>query len=188
MSESRPTVADLRRALDEAAARPSAPPVAADGEAGKALAFLLRSTSARPQTEAELREKLRAREFPDEVADEALGNARALGAVDDRAFALAWVEDRGRVRGYGVSRLRRELRRRCVPEPLIEEALDTLEDRDEGQAALALARRRAQRMPSTLPPETVARRVVGFLVRRGYSPATAQWAARQATALDREWD
>ncbi|HWH33684.1 MAG TPA: regulatory protein RecX [Egibacteraceae bacterium] len=166
----------------------SAPQVTAEGEAGKALAFLLRSTSARPQTEAELRAKLRAREVPDEVADEALAKARALGAVDDRAFAFAWVEDRGRVRGYGASRLRQELRRRLVPDAILDEALASLEDRDEEDAALELARRRAQRMPADLPPETVARRVMGFLVRRGYPPGVAQRAVRKATSLDREWD
>lgn len=192
MSEPASTLAELRRAMEQAAAAPPpaapAAPVPADGEVGKALAFLLRSTGARPQTEAELRDKLATREVPEDAAEEALERARAVGAVNDRAFALAWVEDRGRVRGYGVSRLRRELRRRRVPEPLVEEALGTLEDRDEGAAALALARERAQRMPAALPPDTVARRVIGFLVRRGYSPGTAQWAARQATALDQEWD
>jgi regulatory protein len=157
-------------------------------EVGRALAFLLRSTEVRPQTEAELRARLRAREVPDQAADEALERARKLRAVDDAAFARAWVQDRGRVRGYGVSRLKQELRRRQVPEPLIEQALGALADRDEAVAALELARRRAQRMPATLPPETVARRVAGFLVRRGYGPGVAQRAAREATALDREWD
>lgn len=166
----------------------SAPHVSAEGEVGRALGYVLRSTSARPQTEAELRDKLRGREVPDEVADEALTKARALGAVDDRAFALAWVQDRGHVRGFGESRLRQELRRRRVPEEILEEALACLEDRDEEEAALALARRRAQQMPASLPPETVARRVMGFLVRRGYGPGVAQRAVRRATALDREWD
>lgn len=164
------------------------PRVTAEGEVGKALAYLLRSTAARPQTEAELRDRLKAREVPDEVAEEALGKARVLGAVNDRAFALAWVEDRGRTRGYGAARLRRELRRRQVPDAVLDEAMETLEDRDEDEAALTLARERAQRMPASLPPETVARRVMGFLVRRGYSPGVAQRAVRRATALDREWD
>jgi regulatory protein len=163
-------------------------PASTRDEAGKALAFVLRSTGMRPQTEAELRAKLRTREVPDEVADEALERARKLRAVDDAAFARAWVEDRGRVRGYGAARLRQELRRRKVPEDLVEQALATLEDRDEAASALALARGRAQRLPATLPPETVARRVAAFLMRRGYGPGVAERAAREATALDREWD
>lgn len=162
--------------------------VSTGDEVGKALAFVLRSTGVRPQTEAELRAKFAAREVPDEVAEAALERARAMRAVDDAAFARAWVEDRGRARGYGAVRLKQELRRRQVPEALIEEALATLEDRDEAAAALELARRRAQRLPATLPPETVARRVTAFLVRRGYGPGLAQRAAREATALDRDWD
>jgi len=166
----------------------STAPVRADGEVGKALAFILRSTSARPQTEAELRDKLAGREVSDDVAEEALVKARGLGAVDDRAFAQAWIEDRGRVRGYGMARLRDELRRRRVPAAIADEALASLEDRDEAEAALQLARQRAQRLPSSLPPEAVARRVMGYLVRRGYPPGIAQGAVRRATALDREWD
>ncbi|MPZ88806.1 MAG: regulatory protein RecX, partial [Nitriliruptorales bacterium] len=66
---------------------------------GNAVTLILRSTQHRPQTEAELRAKLAAREVPNGIAEAALDRARAAGAVDDAAFAAAWVEDRGRRRG-----------------------------------------------------------------------------------------
>jgi regulatory protein len=153
-----------------------------------AFAFLLRSTQHRPQTEAELRAKLAARGVPEDVADAALDRARQVGAVDDAAFAAAWVEDRGRRRGYGVGRLREELRRRLVPEPFIEDALATLEDRDDLAVATDLARTRLRQLPGALQPEAVARRLQGHLERRGYAPGLAQRVAVEVSGLAHRWD
>lgn len=155
---------------------------------GKAVGFLLRSTANRPQTEAELAAKLRARNVDDVVVTAALQRARDSGVVDDAAFAAAWVEDRGRRRGYGLARLRRELRRRQVPEHVAQAALATLEGRDELAVATDLARQRAQQLPASLQPEAVARRLVGFLARRGYPEGLARRAAITASGLDRDWD
>lgn len=156
--------------------------------AADAFAFILRSTANRPQTEAELVAKLAGRDVTDAAVTRALQRARAVGAVDDAAFAEAWVEDRGRRRGYGQRRLRQELRRRQVPEVIAEAALAPLDQRDELAVATDLARQRAQQLPASLQPEAVARRLVGFLARRGYPEGLARRAAITASGLDREWD
>lgn len=155
---------------------------------GAAVAFVLRSTKARPQTAAELRAKLHDRDYPCDVVEAAIERATVLGAVDDVAFAKAWVNDRGLGRGYSVSRLRQELARRCVPQAVIDDALTRLDDRNDLAVATGLARDRAQRMSTALDPETVARRLVGFLARRGYPEALARRVAIQVSGLDREWD
>lgn len=157
-------------------------------QVGAAVAFVLRSTQQRPQTEAEVRAKLAAREVPDEVAEAALARAREVGAVDDVAFARAWVEDRGRQRGYGVGRLREELRRRLVPESIAQVALSALEDRDDWSAATELARERLRRLPASLQAEAIARRLAAHLVRRGYAPGLAERVAVEVSGLGREWD
>jgi regulatory protein len=153
-----------------------------------ALAFILRSTRQRPQTEAELRAKLAGRGVGRDQADAALDRARQVGAVDDAAFARAWVADRGAGRGFGTARLRDELRRRLVPEPLIADALAALETRDDLAVATDLARDRSRRLPAALQPEAVARRLQAFLERRGYAPALAQRVAIDVSGLDRAWD
>lgn len=153
-----------------------------------ALRFVLRSTKARPQTEAELRTKLRSRDHPDDVIDAAIDRATELGAIDDAAFARAWVNDRGVGRGYSALRVREELRRRSVPEGVIDEAMGVLETRDDLSVATELARTRAQRMPAALEPEAVARRLLGFLARRGYPEGLSRRVAIQVSGLDRHWD
>lgn len=159
-----------------------------DDEAQRAFAFLLRSTQRRPQTEAELRDRLRAREFGPEAVEAALARARAVRAIDDAAFAQAWVADRGEGRGFGEVRLRLELQRRQVPEDLIEAALEPLRARDDYSTAVELARARAQRLPARLEPVAVSRRLAAYLGRRGYPAGLARRAAATAAGTDREWD
>lgn len=163
-------------------------PAAHQHAVAAAVRFVLRSTKARPQTAVELRAKLADREYADDVIDDAIAHAVALGAIDDAAFARAWVNDRGVGRGYSASRLRTELRRRGVPDDIAEDALRPLERRDDLAVATELAHGRAQRMPATLPPETVARRLIGFLARRGYPEGLSRRVAIDVTGLDRVWD
>ena len=157
-------------------------------QVGAAFAFVLSSTQHRPQTVSELRAKLAYREMPGEVIETALDRARQVGAVDDAAFARAWVEDRGRGRGYGVARLRGELRRRLVPDPLIADALASLDTRDDLAVATDLARNRLRQLPSSLQPEAAARRLDGYLQRRGYTRSLAHRVALDVSGLSREWD
>lgn len=185
---------DAAAARMAAAARTTAVVAAAAAPAAKAVdravAFLLRSTQHRPQTGAELTAKLAQRGVDGTVAAAALARAGELGAVDDAAFARAWVADRGHRRGYGRTRLRQELRRRRVPDSLIETALDDLADRDDLTVASDLARRRAAGFPTTLEPRAAARRLQAYLVRRGYGPGLAQAVAVRVSGLDRysDWD
>lgn len=153
-----------------------------------ALAYLVRSTANRPQTEAELAGKLHTRQYGEEVVEEALARAREGGVVDDAAFARAWVADRGERRGFGVARLRRELREREVPESVLEEALTALDGRDELAVATELAWERLGQLPASLSEEAVARRLCGYLGRRGYPEALARRVSLTVSGLDRDWD
>jgi regulatory protein len=154
----------------------------------KAVAFILRSTGQRPQTEAEIRKKLLGREYDDRTTDEAIAHARTLKALDDAALARSWVEERGIGKGFGVARLRRELQRRLVPDDVIEDALSRLDSRDDLTAALELARKRVRQLPASLEPEAVVRRLTSYLVRRGHPPGLAQRVAIDVSGINREWD
>jgi regulatory protein len=153
------------------------PPYGEQDQVAETVAFILRSTVARPQTEAEIAGRLRSREVPEATAAAALSKAKVLGAIDDAAFARAWVEDRGAQRGYGPTRLREELRRRLVPDELIDEAVGQLAGRDNLAVAMELARERARRFPRTLSREAAARRLHGYLTRRGYPNDLAECVA-----------
>lgn len=150
-----------------------------DEQVNAALRFVLRSTQNRPQTEAEIVRKLRQREYADETIDQTLSAAKQQGLIDDGAFAAAWVEDRGRQRGFGPVRLREELARRGVGEVDIDTALRQLDDRDDHRTAVELARARARQLPGNLSREALVRRLGGYLMRRGHPPGLAERAARE---------
>ena len=98
------------------------------------------------------------------------------------------LEEHGLRGGYGAARIRQDLERRQVADAVIEEALTLLEDRDEEAAARELAKRRLAQLPSGLAPEAAARRLVGYLTRRGHPPGLAQRVAISVSGLDHRWD
>jgi regulatory protein len=146
----------------------------ANDPVAETFTFILRSTSARPQTEAEVAGRLRSHEVPHDIAAAALAKAKACGAIDDTGFARAWVEERGSRRRYGVLRVRDELRRRLVPEAIIATAIAALDGRDDFAVALEVARERSRLLPASLSREAAARRLHGYLTRRGYPNALAE--------------
>jgi regulatory protein len=157
---------------------------AARDPVGAALAFIHRSTANAPQSEGRLRDKLAERGYAEDVADEALAQARAARLVDDGALLAALIGER-RARGHADLRLRQDLRSRGFTGPQIDEALERHRDEDPSAAAFALAREQAARQRG-VEAEAAVRRIVGFLVRRGHSEALARKAARDAVYADRE--
>ncbi|HEX2028394.1 MAG TPA: regulatory protein RecX [Nitriliruptorales bacterium] len=148
-----------------------------------ALRYARRSTAAAPRSEARLREALE-RRFPPAVAAVALERARAQGIVDDRAFAVALVEE-ARRRGHAPLRIRTTLERRGLPQEVIDPLVADVEDTDPEAAAFAVAARRVAALRGT-DPETAFRRLVAFLARRGYTEALSRKVARQVVFHDRE--
>lgn len=161
-----------------------------DPDVRAAVTFVLRSTKAKPQTEWQLADKLVTREYGPQVIAAAMAHARRLRAVDDAALARAVVQEKGQGQGWGRARVAVDLARRGVPEEIAQEALATLDGRDERAVATELARRRAASLPAQLTPDVVARRLVGYLARRGHSQGLAQRVAREVSGVDRYrgWD
>ena len=103
----------------------------------------------------------------------------ARGYVDDRAFALQWVQGRT-ARGYGPARLRIELRLRGVASALIEAALATID----GESDLAQARATARRRHPVLLRNGQARAAVrlrDYLLRRGFSSSVVVRVVREVS-------
>mgnify|MGYP003514685769 CR=1 FL=1 len=89
----------------------------------EALAYALRLLARKGYSRAALRAKLAAR-FGEAEAEAALGRLEAMGYLDDRAYARAFVETRAR--RYGPRKLRALLLARGVPEEVVEEPLAIL--------------------------------------------------------------
>lgn len=119
------------------------------------------------RTRQQLRETLRKRETPPEVAELVLDRMEAVGLVNDEAFATEYVAQRRASRGSGRRALAQELGRKGVPADLIDQALVGLDADDERAVATDLVRRK-WRSVSGLEPTARRRRLASMLGRRGY--------------------
>lgn len=141
-------------------------------DAGRALGIALAMLSRRDHSETEVRRRLSAKGFPDEVIDGVVARLGEVGYLDDRRFARAFAESAIRNgRGYGF-RLRHDLSRRGVDEAVVAEALDELSTEYDELAVLSalMARKFADFDPLTAD-ERRRRRVMAYFQRRGFSLA-----------------
>lgn len=135
--------------------------------------------SHRARARAELRRRLRRKDFTDDVIDEVLSWLDERNYLDDRAFAEAFVRDRLNLRPRGRLGLIQELRKKGVDDDVAEVAIDGVmesQDVDETalatQAAEAWARKnRSALEKAAASPEgrqKARRRLYGHLARRGF--------------------
>lgn len=165
-------------------ARDPTPGSAADGQPDAdpeqvARSIALRRVASAPRTCFQLREDLVARGVTPELADRIVSRFLEVGLLNDSEFARMWVESRHRTRGSARTVLRRELRERGVADEIVAGALEHLDADSERQRALELARARLRRSTS-VAADRKERRLIAYLVRRGYSSTVAYEAVRIA--------
>ena len=136
----------------------------------------LRLIARRPRSTAELRTRMAGWGVDEVTAAGVVERLRELGQIDDRRLAMA-VAESGRARGYGRFRTAGDLGRLAVDEPAAAAALAALPD-DERPDAERVARGRFGPPPYD---DRTARRVVGFLARRGFDPDAVAAAVGRPT-------
>jgi regulatory protein len=125
--------------------------------------------AARPRSEAQLRERLLAKEWADaKLVDECIARLKELGYVNDATFAESYTNYRIAARPVGRQRLARELAMKKVARQTIDRALDEAfeETSEETLIDRALAKRlRAHGRPTD---RQSARRLFDHLLRLGF--------------------
>ena len=140
----------------------------ADVEAAHRAA--LRAVARRAHARGDLRRRLLQKQHPPAAVDAALDRLRSAGLIDDARFAVDYAAAKAR-RGRGPSRLARDLQAQGVERRVAEDAVRTslaAEGVDPIEAVRALAEKRARQL-SGLPAAVRKRRLVAFLVRRGFN-------------------
>lgn len=147
--------------------------------ADRALDYLARGR----RTRRELELRLRKREATPAQIAAALDRLEQSGLLSDEAVAQAEASARLR-RGEAPARVRQRLRRKGVAGKAANDALtNAIEDDgfDERAACLEAARKRARTLRNDAP-DAARRKLLGFLLRRGYSGGVARDAVRLALA------
>ena len=127
----------------------------------------------------ELEQVLAKRDVDDATAAAELDRLESVGLVDDAALAVSLVYAMHTRKGSGRAAIEQELRRRHLDDDVIAEAMAEVDADDEQQRATELAVTRARQMTG-LDYEVAARRLSGFLGRKGYDGQTVRAAVRVA--------
>ncbi len=125
--------------------------------------------SHRPRAVHEVLRRLRERGHNPSAAANAVGRLEEAGLLNDTEFAEHFVRVRG-PKGYGPSRLLRDLLARGVERRVAEHAIDVSlehEGVDRGNQVRELLERRAGQVRD-LPAEKKRRRLLAYLDRRGF--------------------
>ena len=144
------------------------------GERPVAMGRALNLLGYRARSEAEIRERLRRYGYVDETIEVVIHRLEELGYLDDAEFARARAHEKAR--RYGPRRVSIELRKSGVGEVL---AREVVEEEFAGRSEVGEARAAAERRYNGRGSDAEARRVYGFLVRRGYSAEVCAQVARE---------
>lgn len=136
------------------------------GERALALSRALHYLGYRARSVGEVRERLFRYDYGEQTVEEVVERLRELGYLDDQEFARTLAGERSGK--YGPRRVLSDLRRSGVDDETAQAAVDEeFSEISELEAARAATRRRYNTGEGS---EALARRVHGFLARRGYSP------------------
>lgn len=145
-----------------------------------AYRYALKLLTGRDYTTLKLREKLRAREFPDSVAESAVARLTIEGWVNDRRFAERFAESAVSSQRFFGPRLKMEMRRRGISAELVDEVfVDICEEYDEGEGARTLLEKHFPEFSLADAADKEKRRVIAFLQRRGCSYSTIMKSMRK---------
>jgi regulatory protein len=133
----------------------------------------LRLLGVRSRSREELRRRLSQAGFPEDEITEALVDLERVGLVDDERFADEVVRWKLSRQGYGHRAALDTLRKAGVDRSVAEQAVAEAGWEDEEARAEEVGRARLPRLAG-LPPQSARRRLVGFLLRRGFEPEVAR--------------
>ena len=142
-----------------------------------------RFLSYRPRSRAEIEDKLRDKEFSEEIIQAVIVDLIRLGYVNDEQFAGQWARSRVRLSGFGRRRIELELKNKGVDREIVTQALGEAVTPDaERETAKRVASRKLETM-KLLDQDTRRRRLAGVLERKGFSYDVI-WEALKATDKD----
>jgi regulatory protein len=138
-------------------------------EKQKAKNYVYYLLSRSSKTKKEIINKLREKEYNENIIKEVVKEAEDLGLINDEKYAFDFASDRLNFKKLGKILIKRQLLQKGLDEKIIDDALKkTFSNVDEFKVALELAKKRIK-LYKKFDKGIIARRLQGFLIRRGYS-------------------
>lgn len=150
-------------------------PVSAREAKEAALSYLGKADA----TEKKVRDKLRQKGFEGEAIEEAIGDLRRVGLIDDERYARSFAKRLAEKETVGARWIETKLVSRGVPYSMAGRIAEEFAA-DGSDDALRAARERLRRMGHVSDAEKLIRRLAGQLQRRGFDGGESFEAARAA--------
>lgn len=144
---------------------------------------ILDIVSRTPRTTSELTDKLLTKGFKEQAVERAIARLIEVGVLNDEQFAEQWAYSRFHFSGRSTYVIAQELRRKGLPEDLVEKSLEQLEDpalQQEKAMELALTKARSLAKSKAHLDASDAKKIAQMLARRGFSAGLCFETAKQA--------
>jgi regulatory protein len=152
----------------------------------RAKAIALNFLSYRPRSSKEIINKLLSKGFSADLAKQVVQHMQSLDLLDDLEFARMFVRDKLRGKPMGKAMMRRKLMEKGIAPQMVERVLgEYISDEDEQQAAAKLLEKKLKRAPDRFSKLDAARqkkRLIDYLLSRGFSSEVATRTVRSALA------
>ncbi len=143
----------------------------------------LRYLSIRPRSKKEMRDYLLKKEYPADLGERVIARLEALNMLDDASFARMVCRDALAKKPAGGKMLRQMMMRKGVPAPLVESVLAEFSTPDsEFALAVKAAERHSARLSRSsrkLDEDRIKKKILEYLVRRGFAFDTALSATKK---------
>ena len=145
----------------------------------KARSYVLWLLTIRQRSKKEISDKLKRKDYGEEIIKNIIRELEKSGLIDDRKFSLSWVKSRLETKPAGKNLLKRELLSKGIDRNLADEIIgEVFSVENEEEIAYNLANKRWKQY-SKLDKIVGARRLYSFLARRGFGFEIAEKITRR---------
>lgn len=123
----------------------------------------------RERSTAEIRDRLRKKQFSEKVIDEVIQHLLDKNFLNDQHFAEMFAEDQLTRKNIGPMRLRAELQKKKLPKNLIERTVEAIYKKYDIREQAEQAATKKRKTLKGVDGETAYRRLTNYLARRGFS-------------------
>ena len=134
--------------------------------------------AAKGYAEKELERTLVRGGYLQETAEMVVTKLKTLGLLNDQLYAETYLDSRSGA-GYGVNRMKQDLKRKGVDEETIRNALEDIDQEVLKESATSLARRSMTKRRPGESQQKGDQRIINMLIRRGFSYDDARHAVSQ---------
>lgn len=145
-------------------------------ELKKALAKAYVFIKFRPRSEKEVRERLKQKEVPSSIIQQAIEELYQFELLDDALFAKQWAEEKALSKHYGRSKVMQELMQKGINREIAAYTVEEVfGETDEAASAVALLESKYRQGLA----EEDKKKAIHFLLRKGYSFSLANQAVKR---------